>query len=154
MVDQARALARMALVDAHSNGVDSIFGFKAMFKEDEVQEAVVTILDHIYYLIGKRNLKPRLDRLTPPRLACVTEDSARHYGFLNLGYDPWHRCLVGGPHSTPIQAFYAENTVYTFLCPAFLVQPPMSTGNHCPYRTISAYSLLPRTQRIDAPYRS
>ena len=140
VVDQARALARLALVDAHSNGVDSTFGFKAMFKEDEAQKAVVTMLDHIYYLIGKRNLKPRLDRLTPPRLACVTEGSAWLYGFLDLGYDPWHRCLVGGPHSTPVQAFYAENTVYTFLCPAFFVQPPVSTRNHCPLVTNNQFS--------------
>ena len=140
MVDQARALARLALVDAQSNGVDSTFGFKAMFKGDEAQDAVVTILDHVYYLIGKRNLNPRPDRLTPPRLACVTEDSARLYAFLNLGYDPWHRCLVGGPHSTPIQAFYAKNTVYTFLCPAFLVQPPISTRNHCPFVTNNKFS--------------
>ena len=98
------------------------------------------MLDHIYYLIGKRNLKPRLDRLTPPRLACLTEGSAWLYGFLNLGYDPWQRCLVGGPDSTPIQAFYAENTVYTFLCPAFFVQPPMSTRNHCPLVTNNRFS--------------
>ena len=111
-----------------------------MFKKDEAQEAVVTILDHIYYLIGKRNLKPDLDRLSSPRLTCVTEDSADLYGYLNLGYDPWHRCLVGGPHSTPIQAFYAENTVYTFMCPAFFVQPPMSTRNRCPSVTNNKFS--------------
>ena len=111
-----------------------------MFKGEEAEDAVVTLLDHISYLIGKRNLKPHLERLSPPHLSCATEDSAQLYEYLNLGYDPWQRCLVGGPHSTPIQAFYAENTVYTFLCPAFFILPPMSTGNHCPSVTNNKFS--------------
>ena len=111
-----------------------------MFKGDEAQDAVVTILDHIYYLKGMKNLKPHPDWFSTPRLSCVTEDSAKLYGSLNLGYDPWHRCLVGGSRSSPIQAFYAENTVYTFLCPAFFVQPPKSTRNHCPSVTNNKFS--------------
>lgn len=31
-----------------------------------------------------------------------------------------------------MQAFYAEGTIYTFLCPAFFVQPQVSTQNNCP----------------------
>lgn len=111
-----------------------------MFKKDEAQEAVVAILDHIHSLKGKANLRPSPDLLSSPRLACVTEDSAKLYDYLNLGYDPWHRCLVGGPRSTPIQAFYAEDTVYAFLCPAFFVQPRMSTENHCPSVTDNEFS--------------
>lgn len=61
------------------------------------------------------------------------------YGYLNLGYDPWHKCLVGGPRSTPLQAFYAEDTIYTFLCPAFFVQPQVSTF-HCPSITDNTFS--------------
>lgn len=139
-VDQAKILARSALADARLYGVDSDFGFKAMFKEDEAQEAVMAVLNHIYYLKGKTKLKPRPDTLSTPRLSCVTEDSSKLYDYLNLGYDPWHRCLVGGPRSAPIQAFYAENTVYTFLCPAFFVQPPMSTRDHCPSVTNNRFS--------------
>ena len=139
LVGQARALARLALADGF-HGIDSIFGFKAMFKGEEAEDPVLTLLDHISYLIGKRNLKPHLDRLSPPHLTCATEDSANLYKYLNLGYDPWQRCLVGGPHSTPIQAFYAEDTVYTFLCPAFFILPPMSTRKHCPSVTNNKFS--------------
>ena len=133
-------LAHSALTDAQLYGVSSGFGFKAMFKEDKAQQAVVAILDHIYYFRGKTRLRPRPGTISSPRLSCVTEDSAKLYNYLNLGYDPWHRCLVGGPRSTPIQAFYAEGTIYTFLCPAFLVQPPMSTRNHCPSVTDNTFS--------------
>lgn len=131
-VDQTKLLAQSALANARLYGVDSDFGFKAMFKNDEVREAVVAILDHIYYFKGKMKLRPRPDTFSSPRISCVTEGSAELYGYLNLGYDPWHRCLVGGFRSTPIQAFYAEGTIYTFLCPAFFVQPPTSTRIHCP----------------------
>ena len=41
----------------------------------------------------------------------MTEDFAKLYGSLDLGYDPWHRCLVGGPRSTPMKAFYATRTI-------------------------------------------
>lgn len=86
-------------------------------------------------------LEPSQQRNTDPEIisACVTVDSAKLYGYLNLGYDPWHRCLVGGPRSTPLQAFYAEDTVYTFLCPAFFVQPQVSTY-HCPSVTDNTFS--------------
>lgn len=70
----------------------------------------------------------------------MIEGFAKLYGSLDSGYDPWHRCLVGGPRSTPMKAFYADNTVYTFLCPAFFVQQPMSTRNHCPSVTNNQFS--------------
>ncbi|KAF6221076.1 hypothetical protein HO133_002757 [Letharia lupina] len=139
-VAQTRMLAKSALADARLEGTDSDFGYQAMFKEDEAQKAVVSILDHIYNSRGKANLRPRPDTFSSPRLSCVTEDSAKLYGYLNLGYDPWHRCLVGGPRSTPIHAFYADGTIYTFLCPAVFVQPRMSTRNHCPSVTGNRFS--------------
>lgn len=133
-------LAGSTLNNARLYGVDSVFGFEAMFKKNEAQAAVVAVLDHIHCFRGKTNLKPRPHTRSSPRLSCVTENSARFYNYLNLGYDPWQRCLVGGPRSTPIQAFYAEGTIYTFLCPAFFVQPPMSTRNHCPSITNNRFS--------------
>lgn len=139
-VDQIKMLAQPALADARLYGVDSDFGFRAIFKTDEAQESVMAILDHIYYLRGKAKLRPRPDTISNPRISCVTEDSAILYDYLNLGYDPWHRCLVGGSRSTPIQAFYAEGTIYTFLCPAFFVQPPISKGIHCPSVTNNRFS--------------
>lgn len=139
-VAQIRWMTASALANARLYGIDSDFGFMAMFKTDEAEKAVVTILDHIYRLSGKAKLRPSPDTLSTPRLSCVTEDSARIYGYLRLGYDPWHRCLVGGPRSTPTQAFYAEGTIYTFLCPAFFVQPPTSTEDHCPSVTDNRFS--------------
>lgn len=139
-VGQMKLLVQSSLIDARLLGVASPFGFTAMFKKDEAEEAVVAILDHIYYFKGKKNLRPRPDTSSSPRLSCVTEESAELYSYLNLGYDPWHRCLVDGPGSTPIQAFYADGTVYTFLCPAFFTQPPASTRRHCPSVTGNRFS--------------
>ncbi|CAF9926686.1 MAG: hypothetical protein ALECFALPRED_003503, partial [Alectoria fallacina] len=53
-VAQIKMLAESALENARLHGVDSRFGFKAMFKKDEAQAAVVAILDHIYYLETRR----------------------------------------------------------------------------------------------------
>ena len=139
IVDQIKILAWSSLSDAQQYGVNSEFGFSAMFKEDEAQDAVVTMLDHIYYFKGKMNLRPRPVLFSAPRFSCVTEDSADIYRSLNLGYDPWHRCLAGS-RSTPIQAFYAVGTTYTFLCPAFFVQPPVPTEDHCPSVTNNRFS--------------
>ena len=138
-IDQIKWLAISARSDARLYGVDSQFGFEAMFKEELAIDTVVAILDHIYYSKGKTNLRPRPHALSSPRLSCATEDSANLYRYLDLDYDPWHRCLVGGPRSTPLQAFYAEGTTYTFLCPAFFVQPPMSTRSHCPAVSKNAF---------------
>ena len=139
-VDQVKWLAQAAFSNARLYGVDSGFGFKAMFKKDEAREAVKAILDHIFYSRGKINLKPHPNTLSFPRLSCVTEESARLYGYLDLDYDPWQRCLVGGPRSTPIQAFYAEDTIYTFLCPAFFVQPSTPKRKQCPSLTNNRFS--------------
>lgn len=139
-VGQLKQLALSALANARLYGVESSFGFQAMFKTDEAQETVVAILDHIVYFRGKTKLKPRPDAFSSPRLSCVTEDSAKLYAYLELGYDPWHRCLTGSPRSTPIQAFYAEGTTYTFLCPAFFTQPPASTKKNCPSVTDNRFS--------------
>ena len=138
-VAQTKGLAKLALADAR-DGTASDFGFTAMFKKDKAQETVVTILDHIYNFRGKANLRPRPATISSPRLSCVTEDSAKLYDYLNLAYDPWHRCLVAGPRSSPTQAFYAEDTIYTFLCPAFFVQPRISIANHCPILVANRFS--------------
>ena len=139
-VDQTKLLALSACDNALLYGLDSNFGFEAMFKNDEAQDAVVAILDHISHFRGKTKLRPRPGILSSPRLSCVTEDSAEKYVYLNLGYDPWHRCLVDGPGSTPIQAFYATGTQYIFICRAFFVQPPTSTKDHCPSVTDNQFS--------------
>lgn len=112
-VAQTRWMTASALANARTYGIDSDYGFKAMFKEDEAEEAVVTILNHIYSFSGKTNLRPRPGTLSSPRLSCVTEDSAMIYSYLKLGYDPWHRCLVGGPRSTPMRT-YSPDIVFPF----------------------------------------
>ena len=139
-IDGIKWLALVSLSNARLYGVDSDFGFQTMFKEDFAVEPVVTILDHIYHFKGKTNLRPYPDALSSPRLSCLTKETARFYRFLHLDYDLWHRCLVGGPRATPLQAFYAEGTVYTFLCPAFFVQPPTSVRYQCPTVSDNTFS--------------
>ena len=138
-IDGVKWLVLISLSNARLYGVDSDYGFKAMFKENFATEAVVTILDHIYQFKGKKNLRPHPRTLSTPRLSCVTEKSAKLYHYLGLDYDLWHRCLEGGPGGTPLQAFYAEGTIYIFLCPAFFVLPPMSVKYQCPTISMNAF---------------
>ena len=128
----ANKLTKAALVNALKYNVDSEYGFEAMFKEKEALPTVKAVLDDIYNYKGKPYLKPHPDQLSSPLLSCVSEKSAKIYDHLKLDYDPWRKCQVGGPDSTPLQAFYAEGTAYIFLCPALFVQPSMTTEYHCP----------------------
>ena len=132
LFNEANKLVRVALIDAKKYDVDSEYGFEAMFKQREALPTVAAVLDDIYNYKGKPNLKPYPDRLSSPLLSCVTEKSAEIYGHLKLDYDPWRKCQVGGPDSTPLQAFYAKGTAYIFLCPTLFVQPPTTTSQHCP----------------------
>lgn len=120
-----------ALTDSNL-GLGSPYGFRAMFKSDDAMKAVQATLEGVTWYRGKRGLKPSPDTPSQPRLACVTEDTARLYASLNLGYDPWQRCIAGSSRKSPIPAFYAEGTVYTFLCPSFFVQEPEPDAAHCP----------------------
>lgn len=78
--DQVKWLAASALVNARRYGTRSDFGFKAMFKNDEAQQAVVAILDHIYNFKGLPNLRPRPDLLSTPRL-CESSFLTHHFLF-------------------------------------------------------------------------
>lgn len=127
----AKSATLSALTDSKL-GVDSPYGFRAMFKSDDAKIAVQAILEGVTWYRGRRGLKPNPDVPSQPRLACVTEDTAELYASLDLGYDPWQRCLAGSPRKSPPPAFYAEGTVYTFLCPAFFVQTPEPYAAHCP----------------------
>ena len=132
LFNEANKLTKLTLIDALSHGVDSEYGFKAMLKEREALPTITEVLDHIYNYKGKPYLKPHPGQLSSPLLSCVTENSAKIYHHLGLGYDPWRKCQVGGRGSTPLQAFYAEGTTYIFLCPVFFIHPPMSIKNLCP----------------------
>ena len=132
-LQNSKRLAQAALFNAKMWGVHSEFGFRALFKRNEARDAVTAILDHIYFSTGKTNLRPRPDTLSSPRFSCVTQESAKIYDYLDLNYDPWVRCQGK-------QAFYAEDTSYIFLCPAFFSQPPMSERNHCPSVTDNKFS--------------
>ena len=104
-----------------------------MFKNEAALPTVTAVLEYIYHSKGIAGLRPRPGTPSPPRLSCATEESAQIYKHLNLGYDPWQKCLAGGPDSGPVQAFYAEGTAYIFLCPAFFIQPSMSKHKYCPF---------------------
>ena len=130
-ITATKAATLSALTDSKL-GINSPYGFRAMFKSNEATEAVSAILEGMTWYRGRRGLNPNPSTLAQPRLACVTEDTAEIYASLHLGYDPWQRCLVGTPRRTPIAAFYAEGTAYIFICPAFFIQEPQPDTAHCP----------------------
>ena len=132
LYNEAKKLTKPALVDALKHGVNSEYGFEAMFKLEEALPTVKAVLDDIYNYKGKPSLKPHPSQRSSPLLSCVTEKSAKIYDYLKLDYDPWSKCQMGGSDSTPLQAFYAEGTAYIFLCPTLFVQPTMTTKNNCP----------------------
>ena len=113
----AQNMAQVAFSNARQQGVNSEYGFRAMFKAKEALSTVTAVLDHIYKYKGKPYLKPHPNTPLPPRLSCATEDSAKLYDHLKLDYDPWHRCQMGGHQSHPMKAFYAEYVMY--LCQNF-----------------------------------
>ena len=114
-------------------GVASVFGFRAMFKEDTAKKPVEATYDAVSSAQPKIGLKPDPDVPTAPRLACVNEDSAEEYKNLDLDFDPWERCsTAGSPRSNPVTSFYADGTAYIFLCPAYFKQEAESGNRHCP----------------------
>ena len=113
-------------------GTRSTYGFTSMFKENSANEVVQAVFGAIYHFSTKRGLRPDPIEPKAPRFACVGQQSAQTYKNLNLGYDPWQRCLAGSPSRNPIPAFYAEETAYIFLCPAFFVQEGKPDRPHCP----------------------
>ena len=128
----ARAAANVAIADV-VRGVHSPFGFNAMFKRDMSKNAVSYYLNMIYNSKGLRNLRPDMAHATPPRLACVQQNSSLVYQGLHLGYDPWQRCMRRWrSQSSPRQSFYGFGTAYVFLCPSFHDQALAPAGSHCP----------------------
>ena len=140
LFNEANKLTKGALFDATKYGVNSEYGFEAMFKMREALPTVAAVLDDIYNYKGKPHLKPRPGQLSSPIFSCVSQNSAKIYDYLKLDYDPWTKCQTGGPDSTPLQAFYAEGTAYIFLCPALFVHPTTTTGYHCPSVTRNEFS--------------
>lgn len=124
----------LGLQDAHVGDV-SEHGFRAMFKEDEAVETAVSILSHMYTMHGLLGLAPAPQSLLRPRFACVDMGSSKKYQFLELGYDPWHRCNTAAFGKPPMHGFYAEGTAYIFLCRSFLglqEQPILAASQDCP----------------------
>lgn len=119
----ARAAASVAKADVF-RGADSPFGFSAMFKSDRSKYPVSYYLNMIIDSMGVIDLLPDTHRATPPRLACVHQNTAKVYRGLRLGYDPWERCTHPRPGQRFPQNFYATGTAYIFLCPEFHRQTP------------------------------
>ncbi len=152
---ESRSLLLKPLVDAIL-GTDSKHGFKTMFKSNLAKSTVEAILGGIYYGKVKAGLRPVTDIPKGPRLSCVSPNSAQMYKGLDLGYDPWDRCLGRAPGGTPIPAFYADGTAYLFLCPSFFVLEKDISKAHCPtvqnnefegdpdlfYRKYQSYTLI------------
>lgn len=135
IVHQAYNLARAAVNVAKADvvrGAHSPFGFSAMFKSDRSKYPVSYYLNMIFDSKGLINLKPDMAHATPPRLACVHENSASVYKGLQLKYDPWQRCIHPWPGQRSLRIFYAVDTAYIFLCPDFHYQAPAPAGSHCP----------------------
>lgn len=152
----ARVAANAAKADA-VYGLQSPFGFRAMFKSDSAKYLLSIYLKAIYDSSGSIGLKPDPRRVAPPRLACVQRNSAAVYRRLQLDYDPWIRCSQRQPSDqAPRQAFYAFGTAYIFLCPDFRNKATAPARNRCPtvahnkfkgsvdvfYRNYQMYTLL------------
>jgi len=130
-VRESRSLALKALVDS-VRGTKSHYGFGTMFKSDSAKSAIEAILAGIYLYQVKPGLEPGTNIPKAPRISCVSPDSAQMYKNLDLGYDPWQRCLGGFPERTSIPAFYADETAYLFLCPALFALQETINKSHCP----------------------
>ena len=72
----ARAAASVAKADI-IRGADSPFGFNAMLKSDSSKNPVSYYLNMIIDSSGVIDLKQVKWRATPPRLACVHQNTAR-----------------------------------------------------------------------------
>ncbi|KAL6718025.1 hypothetical protein ACLMJK_004110 [Lecanora helva] len=130
-IRQMKTYALKAQADA-VHGIRSIYGFESMFKDDSASESVEAIYNALYHFEAIPGLKPDPTTTKAPRFACAREESAQTYKNLDLGYDPWQRCLAGSPRRNPVPAFYAEGTAYIFLCPGFAVQEAQPDRPHCP----------------------
>ena len=143
--------AIQAYSDSQLGPSSSQHGFTAMFKSDDVKQLVGLILNAIFFYKGKQGLEPEPKKLSPPRLACVTQDTAHIYKNLKLDHNPYQRCLTAQS-----DAYYVEGTSYIFMCPSFNLLPPMPTINRCPtldgnsfagdpnaiYKSYQSYTLL------------
>ncbi len=133
------AVNRIANHAARMTGAGvQIRAFNAMFKTNKYQVPVERYLWSIYNYRASRDLQPSPYQPSLPRFACATPDSREIYSDLLLHFDPWQRCHDTYGQAFP-RAFYAEGTVYTFICPAFFqlsVEPPKKglapTGRNCP----------------------
>lgn len=133
-----------------------------MFKSNLAQSTVEAILGGVYYHRVKAGLKPGIDIPKGSRVSCVSPDSAQMHRKLDLGYDPWDRCLGRAPGGTPVPAFYADGTVYLFLCPLFFVLEKDVSKAQCPtvqnnefqgdpdlfYREYQSYTLISHLLRF------
>ncbi|KAL6719819.1 hypothetical protein ACLMJK_001740 [Lecanora helva] len=131
----AQAAAQLAKEDV-IRGVESPFGFKALFKVSFAVFQVSSILEAIYKYSKKPDLKPSPGKGLSPRFVCATPNSVVYYAYLDLRYDPWRKCQQSRSSGRPSQAFWADGTAYIFICPTFfsqaVVQPPSYGSRACP----------------------
>ena len=127
-------LARLTAVAGSDNPA-----YKAMFKNNVVRSRVELYFNQIHDYRGSLNLKPTPFQITLPRVACVTQDSARVYSDLHLGYDPWDRCAATS-QGPPRELFHAEGSAYIFICPRFFQKPMAPFGSKCPAVTANLFS--------------
>ena len=105
--------------------------YRAMFKNDLVKSQVELHFNEIHEFRGSVGLKPTPFQVTAPRIACAAPNSVTTYRYLNLGYNPWQRCAAAA-HGPPNELFYADGTVYIFICPSFFQKPMAPFGSKCP----------------------
>ena len=109
-------------------GLNSHYGFKALFKDGQNVPYIRDILQFIASARKVKGLDP--DPLVPsaPRFACVTPSTMKQYKFLDV--DVWKDCNEPGAG----QAFYFSSSSYIFLCSSFWRGDiaPRPQGNLCP----------------------
>ena len=108
-------------------GLDSKYGFRALFKDGSTSTYVRGILRSIASGQKLTGLQPDRFLPTAPRFACVAPSTTSQYEFLQ--FDAWSFC-----NSPDVGlAFYVGDTSYIFLCPNLWRVEVMPQRSTCPF---------------------
>jgi len=72
-----------ARMEAWAFGMDSVHGFKSIFRGEDARTTILTILDYMIDQKGLAGLKPEPDLFSSPRYACVLDIQSLRRGTQN-----------------------------------------------------------------------
>lgn len=71
-------------MDAWALGIDSLLGFRSIFKSEDARRTVLTIFEYVIDRKGLLGLKPEPDLISSPRYVCVQQESTQQCARLDL----------------------------------------------------------------------